>query len=375
MTPHPPAPAPGRGSVRARCARLLRGTLTGPLRDCSLRERSVLPWGGPAAGLLGKLFALVLASVVALVVAGCGTSTQRPELERAEGAVPPGQTSGSPAKKAPPWVLKRGGGYYQDDGPGDDVPDNLDAIADAVPRLEPLHRFANNPYSVLGKEYTPKKMLGGYRARGVASWYGRKFHGQKTSSGEPYDMYAMTAAHPTLPIPSYVRVTNPANRRSVILRVNDRGPFLSGRLIDLSYTAAWKLGYIGEGSTLVEVESILPGQETLLAKAPTAIPEPEEDPIARIAELGAPAPTPLPDVRVGGSHFLQLGAFGNRDNAEALQARLGRQLGDLAGKLVIHSAGALHRVQLGPWPDLPAAKRAAEKLRETLDFLPVVVAR
>ena len=115
------------------------------------------------------------------------------------------------------------------------------------------------PYVALGKWYTPKTSLESYRERGIASWYGRRYHGQKTASGELYDMYGMTAAHPTLPIPSYVRVTNISNRKSVVVRVNDRGPFLSDRLIDLSYTAAYKLDVLGGGSAWVEVETILPG--------------------------------------------------------------------------------------------------------------------
>ena len=150
-------------------------------------------------------------------------------------------------------VQKRGGGYYKDDGPGDDIPDNLDEIPDAEPRLEPLHRFANRPYVVLGKSYTPDTALRPLRQRGIGSWYGKKFHGQKTSIGEPYDMFAMTAAHPTLAIPSYARVTNVATGQSVVVRVTDRGPFHADRVIDLSYTAAYKLGLINGGSGQVEV--------------------------------------------------------------------------------------------------------------------------
>lgn len=309
------------------------------------------------------------------LLAACGSPQPRPPAEPSEtGAVPPAPTFAVPAKKPAVPAGKRGGGYYQDDGPGDAAPEDIEAIPDAVPRLEPLHRFANNPYSVFGKDYVPRKTLGGYRARGVASWYGKKFHGQKTSSGEIYDMYGMTAAHPTLPIPSYVRVTNPVSGRAVILRINDRGPFHSGRLIDLSWTAAAKLGYIGNGSTIVEVESILPGQEAqpapLLAKAP-----PAEDPIARIAEATTPSPTPLAATHDAAGFYLQLGAFGNLENAEALQSRLTRELGDLGDKLLIRRAGNLHRVQLGPWTDLAAARQIAEQLRKTLDFTPVVVPR
>jgi rare lipoprotein A len=149
------------------------------------------------------------------------------------------------------------GGYYKDDGPGDKPPAN---VADAVPRAEPLHKFANRPYTAMGKEYVPMTSLQPFRQRGMASWYGKRYHGQKTSSGEVYDMYAMSAAHPTLPIPSYARVTNLANGRSVVVRINDRGPFHSARIIDVSYAAAHKLGFIQAGAAQVEVEAILPGK-------------------------------------------------------------------------------------------------------------------
>ena len=158
----------------------------------------------------------------------------------------------------------RKGGYYKDDGPPARAPANLDAIADAQPRLEPLHRYANRPYTVFGKDYRPLTSLQPFRQRGRASWYGKRFHGNKTSSGEVYDMYKMTAAHPTLPIPSYARVTNLANGRSVVVRINDRGPFHAGRIIDLSYAAAYRLGYIAAGSAQVEVEAIIPDERRSL---------------------------------------------------------------------------------------------------------------
>ena len=333
---------------------------------CSLRERDVLPWGGPAA----RLGRRILTPLLALVVAACGTQAARPVADRAETpvAVSPAPTVKGETKK-PALAIKYSGGFYKDDGPGDKPPEDIDAIPDAVPKAEPLHRFANNPYSVLGRDYVPLRDSTPYKARGIASWYGRKFHGQKTSSGESYDMYGMTAAHPTLPIPSYVRVSNPANGKSVVVRVNDRGPFHSGRLIDLSWTAAWKLGYIGEGSTVVEVESLLPGQTLAVAPA-TVI---AEDPIAQMA--AAEPELPLQQVQDARGHFVQLGAFGNRDNAEALRARLTRELGTLAEKLVIQSAGKLFRVQLGPWPDAAAAQLAGGRLRESLGMTPVIVQR
>src|SRR6476469_359121 len=160
---------------------------------------------------------------IALVIAGCSS-------------VPPRAPSTAPATS---------GKYYLDDGPGLNPPPNLDAVPDAVPRIEPLHRAANRPYAVLGREYIPATSLKPYQERGIASWYGRKVHGQKTSIGETYDMYAMTAAHPTLALPSYARVTNVASGKSVIVRVNDRGPFHEDRLIDLSYVAAQRLGLLG----------------------------------------------------------------------------------------------------------------------------------
>ena len=308
--------------------------------------------------------------VLMLLVAACGTQAPRPVVERAEPPATTKPTTPSPTAKPPsPYVLKKGGGFYQDDGPGDNPPENIDAIPDAVPKSEPLHRYANNPYSVLGRDYVPLKARAPYRARGVASWYGRKFHGQKTSSGEPYDMYGMTAAHPTLPIPSYVRVTNPANSRSVVLRVNDRGPFHAGRLIDLSYTAAWKLGYIGNGSTLVEVATILPGQENVAAPA---LPPVDDDPIARLA-LADPPTRMLPEVKDAQGIYVQLGAFGNADNAEALRGKLARELGSLAERLVVKRGGGMYRVQLGPWKDRDEARRSVDKLAETLEFKPVIV--
>jgi peptidoglycan lytic transglycosylase len=151
------------------------------------------------------------------------------------------------------------GGYYKDDGPGANPPSNLSSVPDARPRSEPLHKFANRPYEVFGKQYVPLARVQPFHQRGTASWYGKRFHGQKTASGEPYDMYAMTAAHPTLPIPSYARVTNVRSGQQVVVRINDRGPFHSNRVIDLSYAAAHRLGFIGSGGGEVEVDAIVPG--------------------------------------------------------------------------------------------------------------------
>ena len=172
----------------------------------------------------------------------------------------PGASTTKPAASASrqdsPGPTSRRGAYYMDDGPGNEPAPDHRNIPNAQPKREPLLARANRPYVVFGRSYQPMTALVPYRQRGYASWYGRKFHGQKTASGEVYNMYSMTAAHPTLPLPSYVKVTNVRNGEQIIVRVNDRGPFLNDRLIDLSYTAASKLGYVNAGSAEVEVELI-----------------------------------------------------------------------------------------------------------------------
>ena len=308
-------------------------------------------------GLPLRLFSFLLP----LLLAACGSQPPRPAAERAE-------SPASVAKAAQKPAPLRGGGYYQDDGPGDRAPDRLDAIPDAEPRIEPLNRFANKPYSVFGHDYVPMTRLSPYRARGIASWYGRKFDGQKTSIGETYDMYGMSAAHPTLAIPSYARVTNPANGKSVVVRVNDRGPFHADRLIDLSFTAAAKLGIVGNGSALVEVESVFPGDTA--AKPPVAL----VDPIALIAAARV-EPVRLPETHDARGFYLQLGAFSNRDNAENLRSRLVRELEDLGDKLVVSALQGIYRVNLGPWQDQAEARRIAGRLREAFELNPVVVVR
>jgi len=168
------------------------------------------------------------------------------------GCLSTGCASGNPS---------RGGGYYLDDGPGKPDPQRVARLMrepDPVPKHEPLLARANRPYRVMGQDFSPMTERKPYKKQGVASWYGQRFHGKPTSTGETYDMYQMTAAHPTLPLPSYARVTRLDNGRSVVVRVNDRGPFLRGRLIDLSYLAASKLGYVGKGHAEVEVELLNP---------------------------------------------------------------------------------------------------------------------
>jgi len=265
-------------------------------------------------------------AALALILAGCASTP------------PAKQASRTPAPA-------KGGGYYLDDGPEANPPANLDAIPDAVPRKEPLNRFANRTYVALGNTYTPQTTRKSYSEEGLASWYGRRFNGKKTASGELYDMYAMTAAHPTLPIPSYVRVTSLDSGKSVVVRINDRGPFHSKRIIDLSYTAAYKLGYLGRGSTRVRVESIDPDTSDTQGKA-------IEDGI-----------------------YLQVGAFSRADNARQLRDRLKRQLDIDASQTRVVLDGSLHRVQLGPYSSDDAAQTDRARVRERLDLNAVLVKR
>jgi rare lipoprotein A len=164
-----------------------------------------------------------------------------------------------PPDASAPGTGTRPGGYYLDDGPESNPPADLDSVPDAQPRVESIRVANTRPYTAMGRTYVPMTALQPYSETGVASWYGKRYNGQPTASGEIYDMYAMTAAHPTLPIPSYARVTRADGTRSVVVRINDRGPFHSERVIDLSYTAAYKLAILADGSARVRVESILPG--------------------------------------------------------------------------------------------------------------------
>lgn len=265
----------------------------------------------------------------------------------------------------------RPGAYYKDDGPGANPP-NLDGIADAQPRPERLHRFANNPYEVFGKTYVPLRSAADFRQRGIASWYGRRYHGQKTSSGEIYDMYAMTAAHPTLPIPSYVRVTNAASGKSVVVRVNDRGPFHSDRVIDLSYVGAYKLGYVQAGSAQVEIESVTAGSAGAVRPAS---PPAAQAPAAAPAPVPAQPPTTLPVASNAGGVYLQLGAFSMRDNAELFRAKVYKELAWLNDPMQVDNQGGLYKLWLGPYPTQDDARRMAERIEGELNLKPVVRVR
>ena len=305
---------------------------------------------------------LVLATSV---LAACGSTPQRKADTRGTPAPVEARMVGAPSGA---------GGYLAGDGPGADVPANLDDIPDAEPKSEPLHRYANRPYVALGKTYTPMTIAGNYRERGIASWYGKKFHGQRTSSGEVYDMYAMTAAHPTLPIPSYARVTNVASGKSVVVRINDRGPFLHERVMDLSYAAAHKLGTIGNGSAEVEVESIAPsaivGNVARVAPVQTRSLDPVQ---TRPLEPAKPAAQAIAQpVVAGGNVYLQLGAFKSRDAAESFMAKMRAELGDAGREISLFVKGGFSRIHLGPYADRDEARSSAEQLQTRLGFKPIV---
>lgn len=319
----------------------------------------------------------ILACAV-LTLTACGTLSGRTSTDA-------GSRDTQAASRGSADVPRKRGGYYLDDGPGDSTPANLDAIPDAVPKAEPLHRGTARPYNVMGRSYTPMTELVPYRARGVATWYGRRYHGQRTSSGEVYDMYAMTAAHTTLPIPSYARVTNVNNGRSVVVRINDRGPFIDDRLIDLSYVAAHKLDLVRMGSGPVEVETVLPSGAPQVAQPQRRAPPPVET-VAAIPDAAAvsqaSAATPLgessavltPVVARASGHYLQLGAFSVQDNAQRFMERMQSQLGPQDASLSIAAANNIYRVHAGPYPNRAEALQAVERIAQILGSTPMLTA-
>ncbi len=292
------------------------------------------------------------------------------------------------------------------DGPGANPPSNLASVPDAEPRIEPIRNGGpNKPYEVLGRNYVPMTADRPFRERGLASWYGRKFHGKRTASGEVYDMYAMSAAHPTLPLPSYARIRNPANGREVIVRVNDRGPFHAGRIVDLSYTAALRLDLL-RGVAPVELERLTfeeirsgawrrddsavalarplpapspppvvppppPLETPPVLPVPAALPPDDPAPAEALPE--APAPRPLTSAERG--WWIQLGAFRQREGAESFHRRVIAEVDWLAPVLGVFSDAALFRLQAGPYASRDEARAGAERVREALQLVPLVVER
>lgn len=375
-----------------------------------------------------------------LLLAACGTTQQAPRQTAQAPATPTKSASTRPSNvPALPAAGSGRGGYYKDDGPGDHIPDGLLDVADAEPQVEPVSKAASRPYAVFGKTYVPiTDNNQPFIQRGVGSWYGKKFHGQKTSSGELYDMYKMTAAHPTLPIPSYARVTNLKTGKQVIVRINDRGPFHSSRIIDLSYTAALKLGYLGTGSSELEVERILPEEAQRMADARrdgggTTLAA--ADPINRAADTGAggqgvstgpveintvsaqslppqptvaavqpinastssaaggagmaggggiinavasgsaPSPAMPQAVPLTAGYYLQFGAYSQEANALVARDKLLPSLSGIVDSMQAVQVNGLYRLYAGPYPTRPAAQNAAMLVRQRSAGTPFIVER
>jgi rare lipoprotein A len=218
-------------------------------------------------------------------------------------------------------------------------PPDVSNIPNAIPKDEPRSKYGNPAsYDVLGKRYFTLTSSQGYQEKGVASWYGTKFHGQRTSSGETYDMYAMTAAHKTLPLPSYVEVINLSNGRKVIVKVNDRGPFHDNRLIDLSFSAAKKLGIIGHGTGMVEVRAISSG------KVPMNV-------VTNVQQK--------PVIDAQAVMYLQVGAFSTSINAQQFKSKVQSKIGD---EVIVTSDGKLYRVRIGPLDNVEEGDSLASRL-------------
>lgn len=307
------------------------------------------------------------------------------------------------------------------DGAPSDAPPNLAALPDPVPQIEPIKASGpNKPYVVLGQAYEPVAADVSWNERGVASWYGTKFHGRRTASGEMFSMYGLTAAHRTLPIPSYARVRNVRNGKETIVRVNDRGPFHSSRVIDLSYAAAVKLGIVSLGSAEVEIERLTFDQirtgawrrdqvdtasSTQLAAAPSitqasASPDGAEDPIMSVAgkaglsvapssEAAAPLAQPVstavpaavkeaqaraytPDAK---GFWVQLAALGKRDGVDRLQQKVASELTSLLPLLAVFHEAPYFKLQVGPYGSRGEALAAAQQARDALQLTPLVVER
>jgi len=308
-------------------------------------------------------YGLAAACVAVLLLSACSGSAPVRE---------PG-TSRTPVPTRTPIIRSPGGrpdpapASPSQDGPPNpgEVPEDLASVPDAVPKDEPKSPYGNpDSYEVLGKRYAVLENAHGFRERGLASWYGKKFHGKRTSSGEPFNMFAMTAAHKTLPIPAYARVTNITNGKSVIVKINDRGPFHSDRIIDLSYAAAVKLDMLGSGSTQVDLEVLDPGS-TIGASPPLAIPD-APSPTEFVAATPPPAaqqqpPEPAPTSALaaatsGGrstARYLQAGVFHDPVNAATFREYLNNSgIGPVLLKSENRNERWVYRVLIGPFIDV-----------------------
>jgi rare lipoprotein A len=344
--------------VEARC-REARGLRVNQMKCSSAGAEMNVPRAGMAQWATGqtphlelgsqasRVFALLLAAWVCLGALGLSGCSSVPSAGRGPDGPPPAGAAPDPM-----------------------------TVPDAEPRVEPIREGGpNKPYEVLGQSYTPVTADEPLVERGLASWYGRKFHGRRTASGETYNMYAMSAAHKTMPVPSYARITNPANGQEVIVRVNDRGPFTHDRVIDLSWAAAMKLGVQG-GGKLVEVRrltneeiraGVKPAASATTANAVTVAPSATAAPAA---SMTARAPT-----EAAAGFWLQLGAFSRSAGALDFQRKVADELDWLSPLLTVFAEGGVHRLQAGPYRSREQAREAAERVRAALSLVPVVLER
>jgi rare lipoprotein A len=346
----------------------------------------------------GVPFGGAVPMALAMVLAGCASGPA------------PSTAPGSTQASVP--VMRPGPAPSRDrDGPPSDAPPNLAALPDPVPQIEPIKPGGpNKPYVVLGQAYEPTVADVSWKERGLASWYGTKFHGRRTASGELFSMYGLTAAHRTLPIPSYARVRHVGTGKEIIVRVNDRGPFHSARVMDLSYAAAVKLGITGAGSAQVEIErltfdeirsgawrrgTVMDPNPTLAAAspvpmAPVAIEE-AADPILQAAASGVSLPTSLDVTTLDAvavtpgtarayttaakGYWVQLAALGKRDGVERMQQRVATELSALQPLLAVFHEAAFFKLQVGPYGSRDQALAAAQQARDALQVTPMVIER
>lgn len=310
---------------------------------------------------------LILMGLV-LMLAGCASSTSRGGAGKTDtGARPPHSSDRDGAPANPPA--------------------DLASLPDPEPQVEPIRRGGpNKPYVVLGQAYEPIAADVPWKERGVASWYGTKFHGRKTASGELFSMYGLTAAHRTLPIPSYARVRHVGNGKEIIVRVNDRGPFHSARVMDLSFAAAVKLGISSAGSALVEIERLtFDDIRSGSWRKPAEMITPEGDPIADIAAKSVDVPVDPDLMQVGDrakaftpaaqGYWVQLAAFSRRDGVDRLQQRVAAEAAAMAPMMAVFKEGAVYKLQVGPYATRQQADEAARGVREAMQVVPLVIER
>ncbi|HRH74034.1 MAG TPA: septal ring lytic transglycosylase RlpA family protein [Zoogloea sp.] len=346
----------------------------------------------PRAGFRPEALCRVLSRL--LVVVGCAASACAAAADAQDSTEPVFQSSLKPG--SPKQIFSGAFRYESPDDGADEA---------SVP-LEAPH-FEKGDYA-LGQGVALGNSGSSFRQKGVASWYGKPFHGRKTSSGDSFDMYAMTAAHPSLPIPSYVRVTNLANGRSAVVRINDRGPFHPGRIIDLSYAAAYKLGYVDNGHASVEVALMLPEGVAMVSPARKVPPIRRAPPAQVAAAIARPAPSAVvaetspvseapqavtaasappavpapvaaasvaPAGRGSEPVFLQLGAFASSVNAEHFKGFVEHELQWLRSSVSVLASEGKYRLQLGPFTSALEARAIAERIASTLKLRPVVKSR